>query len=75
MTAAASLLVKIIGASLRAIAPDGKEDVYIACDEIVDGLANIHRAARRAQDGAALSMNAFHKLGRDFHRFHATVRI
>ena len=75
VAAPARFLVEIVRAALRAIAADGEEDVYAARDEIIHGPADVHRSARRAEDRAALLMNAIDELRRDLHRFRAARRI
>ena len=54
VAAAARFLVEIVRAALRAIAPNGEEDVYAARDEVVHRGTDVHGAPRRAEDRAAL---------------------
>jgi hypothetical protein len=73
--ALARFLVEIICAALRAVAAHGEEDVHPARDEILHGSPDVHRPARRAENRAALLMNAIDELRCDLHRLHAARRI
>ena len=68
MAAFARFLVKIVRAALRAVAADGEKNVHAARDQIVDRAADVDRAARGAENRAALLMNAVDKLRRDLDR-------
>ena len=68
VAAAARFLVEIVRAALRAVATDGEENVHAARDEVVHRDADVHRAARGAEDRAAFLMNAIDELRRDLHR-------
>ena len=74
VAAFARLLVEIVRAALRAVSTDGEENVHVARNEIIDCTADIHRSARRAEDSAALMMNAIDELRRDRHWFHSRTR-
>ena len=75
VAAFARFLEKIVPAALRAIAADGEEDVHAARDEVFHRAPYVHRPARRAENRAALLMNAIDELRRDLHRLDAARRI
>ena len=75
VAAVARFLVEIVRAALRAVAADGEEDVHAARDEILHRRADVHRAARGAENRAALLMNAIDELRRDLNRLHSACRI
>jgi hypothetical protein len=75
VAAIARFLVKIVRAALSAVAADGEKNVYPARDEILHCLAHVHRAARGAENRAALLMNVIDELRRDLHRLAAALRI
>ncbi len=75
VAALARLLKKLIRAALRAVAAHGEKNVHAAGDEIVHRAPDVHRSARRTENGAALLMNPVHELGRDFHRLDTARRI
>src|SRR5215831_7380813 len=63
------------GPALRAITPDGKEDIDTLADGVLHGSGVIYRTARGAQNCAALQMNSIHQLGCENERFSAVFRI
>src|SRR5215469_8012379 len=61
--------------ALRAITPDGKEDIDTPADEVLHGSGLVYRTARGSQNCAALQMNSIHQLGCENERFSAVFRI
>ena|SRR6516164_2443008 len=71
MASLPGLLKQGVAAALGAVAADGKEDMNVASDKVVDSGCHIDRASRSSQYCSAVVMYLIYKCGRYHRRFRA----